>query len=91
VIIAILFFISKVFDLITTRIFLAHGIKESNFLYNKYGEDFSFFLVYALTFVIYLVVKYAGKYEEVKEILILYIAISFIVPIFNLITTFLIK
>lgn len=89
--IAILYFLSKLFDLYTTRVFLAHGLTESNIFYNIYGEDFAFFLNYILTFVIYLVMNYFGKHKEVKEILIIYLAISFLVPIFNIATTFWVK
>lgn len=84
--IAILFFLSKVFDLITTRAFLSRGILESNIIYRKYGEEASFYLVYILTFIIYLILNFFGKHKEIKEVLIIYLVISFTIPIFNLIT-----
>ena len=91
--IAILFFVSKMFDLFTTNLLLRHGFRESNFIYNKYGETTCFILVYISTFIIYGLQKLFKIYELrfMEEILIILIAISIIVPVYNLALVFLIN
>lgn len=85
--IPILFFTSKLLDLFITRVFLSHGMKESNILYNAYGEDFSFYLVYFLTFVIYIILEFFDI-KQIKEVLLIYIFISFAISVFNLASIF---
>ncbi len=80
---SILFFISKLFDLFTTRLFLSKGMVESNIIYNRFGEDVSFWLVYMFTFVLYFILQ-KFDHKELRECLIIYIIISFAIPLFNI-------
>jgi len=86
----ILFFVSKIFDLFTTRLFLKKGLEESSIIYNKLGENMTFWLIYLLTPIVYLFIQKYKRNNTIMDLVIIYIAISFIVPLYNLAITFLI-
>lgn len=86
---AIMFFLAKMLDLVSTNIALSKGRAETNLIYNNFGEFGMFIVIYLFTFIIYFSLLIFKQNKILKEVLLIYIFISFIVPLYNIISIYL--
>lgn len=89
--IPLLWFISKIIDVLATQILIKNGGFETNPLFEKIITESPYLVmifIYFTTLVLYLFLRYF-KQAIFKEILKLIVIMSFIVAIFNLVLSFL--